>query len=1022
MVAIRRFLSGPLVFIGITLFAELGWSQCTNCTYPYSTPIRTALDSLPIDRGLHAVVAGDPIPLYYYPVDASGVADTTALDRIAEVMIYNGPVSDLDAHCIPWTTFTDSIYTLSLQRNELCRLLDLQASLIHVVELTKPIQPQLDKSIEDINAACLRKFDKPKAPDGKYSKDSMTGKGIIIGIVDSGIDFKSPDFIDLAGNSRILYLWDQTQNLTAPVDKAKWPKERKGDRDKEGNVLGSDGPDGKLGDKLDLGIGVEWVQSEITNEIKNAPGKVTQKDEDGHGTYVAGIAAGSGAQTGCAPAKPKYRYVGVAPEADLIIVKTLKNTDGLVAALAYISYRARISKATAAGKPRRCAVNVSQGFDLGPHDGTDAVSKWINQLRDDGVVVVVSAGNNGEMQWHRRLTNPLNVGANDFTIDVPAYNQVGSAAQKSFTASLWYSKDVRLNAEVIGPSGVGGGSVVANYNGIGEGDIDDGTVTILNKRQTGDNGDKSNAINIVLRGRPGPPKVWLAQGAWILRITPANPGNNNKATDLDLWIVQQTLGDVTKRPTVQNSDLKNTVEEPGNASGAITVAAHTTKNAWVKDCVGNNVNKGAPPIGQIAPYSGRGPGRGPHTPDISAPGSWIAATRSRDINPALPYDLGDDEQHIVAEGTSAAAPHVAGAAALYLQKYPDVDAVQVRTALSSTASNPNGGGGGAFDADTWGGGKLNVFNALKKEPKKAAFFRPRGGDVWVAASTKPIEVELLVNAPLDSILLEYSVDDGAHWASIATVTDSTLNQITDTYWLVPNLVTSLARIRCTAWAGCNNDTLIVSDRFAIASPTPRPRPCKSCAWATMLPGAEIHAEADRRQVTVRWSAQGDQITAFRVLRSTLADGHYEPVGQELPASVTGSYSFQDRTAQRATEYFYRVCAREPGGEWIQSDPVQVITPAPALAFVSAAPNPSSGTVRLEYETDAASPAQVAKIEIYDVAGRRVRQLFQGSAAPGVSQVTWDGTGESGRRLAAGVYVAKLSLGDRSVSRKLLIKP
>ena len=115
-----------------------------------------------------------------------------------------------------------------------------------------------------------------KAPNARNSF-GLTGKGVIIGMVDSDIDLINEDFKDNEGKTRVLYLWDQTDNLGPHP----WEYE----------------------------YGTEWTKNDIDQ------GNCRQTATDGHGTYTTGIAAGSGKETG--NGIPQYTYVGVAPEEEL---------------------------------------------------------------------------------------------------------------------------------------------------------------------------------------------------------------------------------------------------------------------------------------------------------------------------------------------------------------------------------------------------------------------------------------------------------------------------------------------------------------------------------------------------------------------------------------------------------------------------------------------------------------------------------------------------------------------------------
>ncbi|MCJ7812328.1 S8 family serine peptidase, partial [bacterium] len=144
------------------------------------------------------------------------------------------------------------------------------AELIEVsyIEASSVCKLMLDKSIPEINVDQIWNCD---------LGSPYKGEGVIIGIYDSGIDWSHQDFIDANGESRILYLWDQTTSSSDP-------------------------PDG-------FNYGTEYAQSEINNEIDGTPAGVVQgRDSTGHGTHVAGIAAGNGRAGSEQPT-----YIGVAP-------------------------------------------------------------------------------------------------------------------------------------------------------------------------------------------------------------------------------------------------------------------------------------------------------------------------------------------------------------------------------------------------------------------------------------------------------------------------------------------------------------------------------------------------------------------------------------------------------------------------------------------------------------------------------------------------------------------------------------
>ncbi|MCO5260214.1 MAG: S8 family peptidase [Crocinitomicaceae bacterium] len=176
------------------------------------------------------------------------------------------------------------------------------------------------------------------------------GKNVIIGLVDTGIETGHPDFMDENGKTRILRMWDQSTNA--------------------GGTLST------------YGYGIVWDSTQINS------GQTAGNDIQGHGSTVAGAAAGNGLSTG-------YNQ-GVAPEADIIMIKTdfsLPNWHMTVAdACEYV-----FKVADSLGK--QAVINLSVGDYLGSHDGTDPASAKIDSLLDakNGRIVVAACGNSGNM-------------------------------------------------------------------------------------------------------------------------------------------------------------------------------------------------------------------------------------------------------------------------------------------------------------------------------------------------------------------------------------------------------------------------------------------------------------------------------------------------------------------------------------------------------------------------------------------------------------------------------------------------
>jgi len=202
-------------------------------------------------------------------------------------------------------------------------------------------------------------------------EEGLSGRGVLIGIIDSGIDYLLGDFRDENG-SRILYLWDQTI-------------------EQDGVTSGQ------------FSIGVEFTKEDINRAIEAfgvggqsrnyqaAREIVPSTDASGHGTAVAGIAAGS---------SPALLYRGVAPESELVIVKLRGGrqeaplTTDLMRAISYV-----VGKASELKRP--LVMNLSIGDTYGSHDGTMLLERYIDSVCENGRnVICIGAGNEAVANGH----------------------------------------------------------------------------------------------------------------------------------------------------------------------------------------------------------------------------------------------------------------------------------------------------------------------------------------------------------------------------------------------------------------------------------------------------------------------------------------------------------------------------------------------------------------------------------------------------------------------------------------------
>lgn len=250
---------------------------------------------------------------------------------------------------------------------------------------------------------------------------SLYGQGILIAIIDSGIDYANADFRNEDGSTRIRYLWDQSLN---PAD---------GERAPEG-----------------YGVGVEYTKEQI-DEALNAQTVSEQRrivrsqDISGHGTAVAGVAAGNGSNSGGI-------YAGVATKSELIVVKLgnpmqegFPRTTELMMGIDYV-----IRKALELRMP--VAVNISFGNTYGGHDGTTLLERYIDDVSNIWKsVFCIGTGNEAASAGH---TSGRIISGAEEIVQLAIQNR-----QPSISIQIWKEYTDQIELSLINPSGVRVGPV-----------------------------------------------------------------------------------------------------------------------------------------------------------------------------------------------------------------------------------------------------------------------------------------------------------------------------------------------------------------------------------------------------------------------------------------------------------------------------------------------------------------------------------------------------------------------------------
>lgn len=463
---------------------------------------------------------------------------------------------------------------------------------------------------------------------------NLDGSGVIIGVIDSGIDYMNEAFRYSSGDSRIVSIWDQSDN--------------------SGNT-----PE-------DFDYGTEYSQSDINEAIRseNPYDIVKSRDVTGHGTFMAGVAAGS--------ENVQQDFIGAAPEAKIVVVK-LKQAKKYLRDYYFIDENAvayqendimaGIRYVERAGVKYRMPVVMCLGIgsSQGAHSGESYLETLINELAGRvGICVVAPTGNEGNARHHYQGR-----------ISSAEYVNVEMRADRSFTAELWGQSPDLFSVSIISPTGEVVPRIPAK---IGQSDIlsfiFENTKVYVDYRIV----EQRTGAQLILMRFENP-----SVGIWRIQVY----GDNITVGSFHIWLpITEFVGNGTY---FLSPEPDVTLTAPSSSLRCITTGGYNSRNNTFYIDSGRGFNRD-----------------GARKPDITSPC----------VNVFGPVPGGGYQNRT---GTSVAAALTAGASAQLLQwgfingNDTNMNSQDIKNYLIRGADRSRDI---VYPSEQWGWGTLNVYDAL----------------------------------------------------------------------------------------------------------------------------------------------------------------------------------------------------------------------------------------------------------------------------------------------------------------------
>ncbi len=570
--------------------------------------------------------------------------------RMPVIVKTAGDPRSLQRYGVRINSIIGSIATLEIEPHRLSALASAPELLyLEGPRKVEPMAPSLDISVPAIGADQLHLAD-----------PAITGENAVIGFIDTGLDLYHPGFKTETGATRVLAAWDQINTRAERI------------------------PEG-------FTYGTEWTQADINAGVADLI------DRSGHGTALAGAAAGNGrVDDGETPeGNSSPRYVGVAPKAGIIAVRTSYFTADVLDAANFI-----MGKAQQLNMP--CVLNISFGYrGLVPLDGRGPLQEALQTLARarPGRVMVAAAGNGGDDNAHAYIE--LKAGDPPKRVYVQPY--FGS---NSFFVEGWSPSSSSISAQALFPTDDGGhdsfGFELAEPGDdkifwVPEGPVEN---LLINFSHDAPSPLYSDLNRMIVSYRQfGNLGIHISQNPYVIELQ----GDGV----MHLYAIRSRFVHVPNDPQSVVPDGNYMVAAPADADEIIAVGSVSTRNIW-QTLEGFYVITSFPEdFGTRSGFSSIGPRTdGGEKPDIMAPGRIIVSPFSQHAVDRLhPFRQTADGRNSINAGTSLAAAHVSGLAAMLLQKSP-------RTTQVEALERARGAGRDAAWTPEYGNGLIDAYQFL----------------------------------------------------------------------------------------------------------------------------------------------------------------------------------------------------------------------------------------------------------------------------------------------------------------------